>query len=81
MPTTLQCVLRCWGATSLVTRVYSVVGTFLVLLLLIFVIYSIMWKVWCVQHERGWSGAKAWGDAPFAQDLGECKQEKSLFSF
>lgn len=69
-------VLGRWGTT---TRVGSIVGIAFVLLLLIFVTYSVWWKVWCLQHERGWGGEKVWGTKDYGTHLGECRKSKSLF--
>jgi hypothetical protein len=51
-----------------------------ILLLLAFLVYSMAFKVWCSQHERGWAGEQTWGQNTFG-DVGKCVKEKSLFSF
>lgn len=82
IPTALweMVVSRAWGATW--ARIGSAVGVLVVLLVLAFVIYSLIWKVWCTQHERGWGGGvQTWGTEAYSMDVGECRKSKSLFSF
>ena len=56
-----------------------VTGGIIILLLLIFIIYSVIFKTWCLQYERAWGGN--WGDKIFGEDRGQCIREKSLFDF
>jgi hypothetical protein len=57
-----------------------VTGGIIILVLLVFVIYSVIFKTWCLQYERAWGGT--WGgDKIFSADRGKCIREKSLFDF
>lgn len=73
---------RGWGALASMRGAWVIVGIFVLLLLVAFVIYSVAVKEWCAQHERGWDGTQqVWGEKDFSDDIGVCIRSKSLFSF
>lgn len=75
---------RDWGLRLVVSRPPWQLITGAVILLLVFaaVLYSVVFKRWCDQYERGWNGQQqAWGDTVFGEDTGPCVRNKSVFSF
>jgi hypothetical protein len=57
------------------------IASIMVLLLAAVVVYSLVFKVWCLQRAEGWGGQRVWGEEILGEPVGTCIREKSLFSF
>ena len=67
------------GGLSLTSQARIAAGISILVLILVFVIWSVVFKQWCELRAGQWGGV--WGQASFQSDLGDCLRYKRWYRF